>query len=74
MLSYHGNAVLVLESHTKLVNHRARLLVRVKTKTKENELEFVFDTGPSSRWIGDAERAESAGERAERAGRIVGRR
>ena len=48
MLSYHGNAVLVLESHYETGGAAHGFTRRVKTKTKdENELEFVFDTGPS---------------------------
>ena len=70
MLSYH-DAVVVLESHT---SRRCR-----PYQTREDEDEGRKRTRVCVRhrpiflcWIDDAERAESAGERAERAGRIVG--
>ena len=45
MLSYHGNAVLVLESHYETGGAAHGFTRRVKMKDNENELEFVFDTG-----------------------------
>jgi len=53
MLSYHGNAVLVLESHYETGGAAHGFTRHVKTKKNDDddddddELEFVFDTGPS---------------------------
>ena len=54
MLSYHGNAVLVLESHYETGGAAHGFTRRVKTNDAnddddddDDELEFVFDTGPS---------------------------
>ena len=57
MLSYHGNAVLVLESHyetggaahgfTRRVKTRRRERRRRRRRRRTTKVEFVFDTGPS---------------------------
>ena len=73
MLSYHGNAVLVLDSHYETGGAAHGFTRRVKTKTKDENARVCVRHRPIFLcWIDDAERAESAGERAERAGRIDG--